>query len=625
MIPTLFGVTLVTFCVMSFAPGDPIKSSGGGEGTMGADRSDRQNYLIRKREFALDKPRLLNFEWFYDYQDELEHAAWILTASQEELVAELEAMNETSKGDFDGYLGWATWQLGALPGEWTPRQRFIARLGVAGFRRDVAYDDATTRLANAAKSYTTVYCEDLGDAGVGDAVALLESHEDDDRLRRGLIRALRNMAAVDVSKTLSDQAVENDDAAQIEIVRATWSSWHNRLKDSFAPIAEERRAELETQFQAMLNAESREAMQRFALDELFVFEEDLPFFYEKLTEEGATVRQIDAASSVLSMNVANPMQLDAPDEAPPEILDEAAENWRTYVASQPERYDPGVPARLAYIVGDTQYARMASRLVTFQFGKSMVGTRDDVSEKLWEAFLVSAPIMLLAQIVIYAVTIPLGVACGANRESWFDRLTGLALFFLYSVPPAVAAMLALLAFSYRNSYRDEITGGPLFPMERLHGPNAESMRFLPWLADYAWHATLPVICLSLFSLAMMAMYSRASILDVLNQDYVRTARAKGASSRRVLWKHAFRNALIPILTLFANFLPALLGGSVLVEVIFNIPGLGRLGYESIELKDYPTVMALIYVDAIVVMLSILLTDILYVFADPRISFEGRRT
>jgi peptide/nickel transport system permease protein len=119
------------------------------------------------------------------------------------------------------------------------------------------------------------------------------------------------------------------------------------------------------------------------------------------------------------------------------------------------------------------------------------------------------------------------------------------------------------------------------------------------------------------------MYARTSMLDVIGQDYIRTARAKGVPNSRVIYKHALRNALIPILTLFSNFLPAMLGGSVLIEYIFNIPGMGRLSWESIEQKDVPTLMALIYVQAIVVLLSILVTDLLYVFVDPRISFAGQ--
>jgi peptide/nickel transport system permease protein len=158
-------------------------------------------------------------------------------------------------------------------------------------------------------------------------------------------------------------------------------------------------------------------------------------------------------------------------------------------------------------------------------------------------------------------------------------------------------------------------------MYGLHSENYQDFSSLKSMADYALHVFLPVTCMSVFSLAGLAMYSRTSMLDVVNQDYIRTARAKGLPERTVVLKHALRNALIPIITLFSNFLPALLGGSVIVEWLFGIPGMGRLSFVSIQEKDYNTLMALIYIDAIVVMLSILVSDLLYVIVDPRISFE----
>jgi ABC-type dipeptide/oligopeptide/nickel transport system permease component len=177
-------------------------------------------------------------------------------------------------------------------------------------------------------------------------------------------------------------------------------------------------------------------------------------------------------------------------------------------------------------------------------------------------------------------------------------------------------MLFLVFFCYGDYLK-------WFPMLGLHSENAANLKFLPYLLDYFWHACLPVVCLSLFTLAGLAMYSRSSMLDVLNQDYMRTARAKGVPGYKVILKHGLRNAMIPILTLFSSFLPAMLGGSVLIEYLFDIPGMGRLGWSSIEQKDFPTLMALLYVEAIVVLISYLITDVLYVIVDPRINFSGR--
>jgi ABC-type dipeptide/oligopeptide/nickel transport system permease component len=259
---------------------------------------------------------------------------------------------------------------------------------------------------------------------------------------------------------------------------------------------------------------------------------------------------------------------------------------------------------------------MVWRLVSFQFGRSALKSKEFVSDKLWTAFAISAPLMIMAELVIYFVSIPLGILCAVNRGNIIDRLLSLKLFLLYSVPPFVAGMLFLLFFCYGDYLK-------LFPMDRLHSEGADDFGFVRYSLDYLWHACLPVMCLSLFSLAALAMYARTSMLDVVGQDYIRTARAKGVTRTGVVYKHALRNAMIPILTLLSNSLPALLGGSVLIEVIFSIPGMGMLGWESIMQKDFPTLMALIYVQAIVVLLSILLTDILYVIVDPRISFAAR--
>src|SRR5262249_13434381 len=247
---------------------------------------------------------------------------------------------------------------------------------------------------------------------------------------------------------------------------------------------------------------------------------------------------------------------------------------------------------------------------------SALATREPVSEKIWDAVKVSAPLMLMAQVLIYLVAVPLGTICAVRHRRIADQLISIGLFFLYSVPPFVAGMLFLMSVCYGEPFK-------WFPTLGLHSEGASSMNWGPFLVDYFWHAVLPVVCLSLFSLAGMAMYSRSSMLEVIGQDYIRTARAKGVSEGRVILVHALRNGLIPIITLFSSFLPALLGGSVLVEVLFGIPGMGRLSWASIEQKDFPTLMALVYIDAIVVMLSILLTDILYVVVDPRISFSGK--
>ncbi|HOM18815.1 MAG TPA: ABC transporter permease, partial [Thermoguttaceae bacterium] len=395
-------------------------------------------------------------------------------------------------------------------------------------------------------------------------------------------------------------------------VVAVWKRFWQLRGREYPPVEEERRAVLDRLFGRLVAEPSRsrqfELLERFNRD-------DTPYLVEKLLRANKPEEKVMAAAA-LKLFVARPLELETPPEATDAQLEEAAGNWLLHLELYRSRYEPSLLGRLGAIVADTQYAHMVWRLITFQFGRSAVKTREPVAQKIWSALVVSFPLMLMAELVIYLVAVPLGILCAVKRGTLVDRLITLGLFLLYSIPGFVAGMLFLIFLCYGDFLK-------IFPSLGLHSEGAENWSFFAYLADYFWHAFLPVVCLSLFSLAGLAMYSRTAMLDVLGQDYIRTARAKGLSEGKVIFKHALRNALIPILTLFATFLPALLGGSVLVEYLFGIPGMGRLSWECIEQKDFPTLMALIYIDALVVMFSILLTDILYVAADPRISFEAQ--
>ena len=142
-----------------------------------------------------------------------------------------------------------------------------------------------------------------------------------------------------------------------------------------------------------------------------------------------------------------------------------------------------------------------------------------------------------------------------------------------------------------------------------------------WLLDRAWHMVLPLVCLTYGGLASLSRYTRAGMVEVIRQDYIRTARAKGLPEWKVIAKHAFRNGLIPLITLFAGLLPALISGAVIVETIFGIHGLGLLGYQAVLDRDYPVIMAISFLTAFLVLLGMILSDVLYMIFDPRITLE----
>jgi peptide/nickel transport system permease protein len=152
---------------------------------------------------------------------------------------------------------------------------------------------------------------------------------------------------------------------------------------------------------------------------------------------------------------------------------------------------------------------------------------------------------------------------------------------------------------------------------------AENYPFFMKLGNIAWHLILPVTAMVYGSFAFLTRFSRSTMLEVIQQDYVRTALAKGVSKQRVIWHHAFRNQLIPLITLTGTLLPALLGGSIIIEQIFSIPGMGKLAFESVLARDYPTIMAIATIEAFLTLISLLLSDLAYVWVDPRITFEAR--
>ncbi|MBI4475314.1 MAG: ABC transporter permease, partial [Acidobacteria bacterium] len=163
----------------------------------------------------------------------------------------------------------------------------------------------------------------------------------------------------------------------------------------------------------------------------------------------------------------------------------------------------------------------------------------------------------------------------------------------------------------------------VFPVYGLTSIGSENWPFFERLKDQVWHLILPITCMTYYTFAALSRYMRSSMLEVIRQDFIRTARAKGLSERLVVYRHALRNSLIPIITLMADLLPALIGGSIVIETIFSIPGMGLLSYEALLNRDYPLIMAIFTLSALLTLIGILLADFLYTLIDPRIAYEKR--
>jgi len=223
---------------------------------------------------------------------------------------------------------------------------------------------------------------------------------------------------------------------------------------------------------------------------------------------------------------------------------------------------------------------------------------------------------LFSVLLAYVISIPVAIKAAAKRNSRFDRFSSLILFMLYSLPAFWVATLLLMTFS--NT--DVLNIFPASGVKPVTGYPTDATLFekiklsIPYLI-------LPIICYTYSSFAFLSRALRVSMLEILNQDFIRTARAKGLSEKKVVWKHALRNSLLPIITMFANVFPLMIGGSVILESIFTIPGMGSTIYSSIDAQDYPMIVALFTLTGILTMLGYLFSDVLYALADPRISFS----
>jgi peptide/nickel transport system permease protein len=263
-----------------------------------------------------------------------------------------------------------------------------------------------------------------------------------------------------------------------------------------------------------------------------------------------------------------------------------------------------------------QYLLWLRDLVTLEFGRSFQDNRP-VLEKIAERLPITLAMNLFAVLIAYGIAIPLGVYSATHSGTALDRFLTFLLFALYSLPSFWVAMLAV-TFLCNPEYL------ALFPTGGIRSIfHSEQWSLWQRIVDYAWHLTLPMLVYTYASFAFISRQMRSALLEVLRQDYIRTAYAKGLPGRMVIWKHAVRNSLIPIVTLLAGILPSLIGGSVIVETIFSIPGMGELSFRALVARDYPVIMAVFTLSAVLTLVGILLADILYAVVDPRISFARR--
>lgn len=266
-----------------------------------------------------------------------------------------------------------------------------------------------------------------------------------------------------------------------------------------------------------------------------------------------------------------------------------------------KNYDLDKPLHVQYMLWLKRLC--TGRLYSFKDGKPVLGK---IAERLPATLLLN----LVTTLFIFSLGIPLGVFSAARRYSFWDNLGTLGAYLGISIPSFWLAYLLILGTV-------KLFGYPVLGMRSFA---VEHFTVVEFILDHFWHLMLPAIVLSVGGIAAISRYTRSSMLEVLGQDYIRTARAKGLSEDEVYYKHALRNALLPIVTIFGFLVPSLISGSVIIETVFAWPGIGRLAYQAVLARDYSVVMTILTISSGLTLIGNLLADILYAVVDPRIRY-----
>lgn len=262
-----------------------------------------------------------------------------------------------------------------------------------------------------------------------------------------------------------------------------------------------------------------------------------------------------------------------------------------------------------------QYLILWKNVLTLDFGNSRIDHRP-VFDKVMAALPVTLLLNVLTIFIVYVISIPLGVYSALNENTRSDQVVTTILYMLYSLPVFWIGMLLIKYFA----------GGDYlnwFPLGGLMSDGIEHMAWYVKVQDVLWHLFLPLVASVYGSFAFLSRFVKSSFVEALRSDYIRTAKAKGLRSRHVIYVHAMRNSLIPIVTLMAGILPELFAGSVIIESLFSIPGMGNLIFDSVRANDDTVIIAVTLFSAFLTLTGILLADILYAVIDPRIQYDKR--
>ena len=318
---------------------------------------------------------------------------------------------------------------------------------------------------------------------------------------------------------------------------------------------------------------------------------------------------IEAAFTSIAQNISTSSTLDAVNSD----FQIVKNNFEKGVKEKATPYKKYIPT-VHWYGTQNQYHQWITKFMLGDFGISYQDQRP-VKKVIWEAVRWTVLLSIISIILTYIIAIPLGIQSAANKDSTGDKTVSTLLFMLYSLPVFWVATLLIMFLG----------GGDFLGWFPAYGvgdvSDSDSFMSVAWTRFY--HLVLPMVCYTYGGLAFLYRQMRGAMINTLSQDYIRTARAKGLDEKTVLWKHAFKNSLLPIITLFANVFPLVISGAIIIESKFSIPGMGKTAIEAISARNYPMIYTIVMFSAILTMIGYLVADILYAVVDPRISYNKK--